>query len=278
MKLGRINYLNCYPFYYHMLEREPLKGVSLFSGPPAALNRMMADRTLDLSPVSAAAYADINRDAFLLPDFCISSTGLVRSVILISRFPIENLHGKDLGLTSASRTSVVLLKIILRKFYNCEPAYRAAGPRPGLGDHDAALLIGDDAMTGEADAAPYRYDLGELWLEKTGRPAVFAVFAVGKAAAAADPAGVRAVINSYRASLRCLADERPALAAKAAAEYPAVTCDINSYLDALRYDFTDGRRDALKYYFSAASELGLLTEVKTLEFLGMRGGARSRAL
>jgi len=269
MKLGRIDYLNCYPFYYHMLEKEPLKGVTLYPALPSTLNRMMAEKSLDMSPVSAAAYADINRDTLLLPDFCISSTGLVKSVLLTSKFPIEDLGGKTLGLTSASRTSVVLLKIILKKFYGCEPVYRAAGPRPGLEDFDAVLLIGDAALTAEADAAPYRYDLGELWLKKTGLPVVFAVFAVSRAAAAADPAGVRAVINSYRTSLRCLAEERAGLAAKAALKYPAVTCDINAYLDTLRYEFTDNRKEALKYYFSVAAELGLLKEVKALEFINL---------
>lgn len=269
MKLGCIDYLNCYPFYYHMLEKEPLKGVTVYPALPSALNRLMAEKSLDMSPVSAAAYADINRDTLLLPDFCISSTGLVKSVILAGKFPIEDLGGKKLGLTSASRTSVILLKIILKKFYYCEPVYQEAGPRPGLKDFDAALLIGDDAMTEEVDAAPYRYDLGELWLKKTGLPVVFAVFAVARTAAAADPDGIRAVVNSYRISLRCLADERPELAAKAALKYPGLTCDINAYLDALRYEFTDHRKAALKYYFSAASELGLLKEVKALEFIDL---------
>lgn len=269
MRLGRIDYLNCYPFYYHMLEKELLKGVELYAALPSELNRKMAEKQLDMSPVSAAAYADLNRDVLLLPDFCISSTGLVKSVILASKFPIEELGGKDLGLTSASRTSVVLLKIILKKFYSCEPHYLAAGPRPGLKDFDAALLIGDDAMTEEADAAPYRYDLGELWLKKTGLPVVFAVFAVSRAAAAADPAGIRAVVASYRASLRCLSVERPELAAKAALKYPGVTREINDYLATLRYEFTADRKEALKYYFSAASELGLLKEVKALEFINL---------
>lgn len=269
MRLGRIDYLNCYPFYYHMLEKEPLKGVTVHPALPSELNRLMAEKKLDMSPVSAAAYADMNRDVLLLPDFCISSTGLVKSVILAGRFPLEDLGGKKLGLTSASRTSIVLLKILLKKFYGVEPVYREAGPRPGLKDFDAALLIGDDALTGEIDAAPYRYDLGELWLKKTGLPVVFAVFAVARAAAAADPEGIKAVVNSYRTSLRCLAEDRPGLAAKAALEYSGVNCDINDYLAALRYEFTDDRKAALKYYFSAASELGLLEEVKALEFVNL---------
>ncbi|MBI4350155.1 MAG: menaquinone biosynthesis protein [Elusimicrobia bacterium] len=269
MKLGCIDYLNCYPFYYHMLEKEPLKGVTVHPALPSALNRLMAEKELDMSPVSAAAYADLDREVFLLPDFCISSTGLVRSVILASNFPIEELNGRTVGLTSASSTSVVLLKIILKKFYGSGPVYRAAGTRPAIKDFDAVLLIGDDALTREADAAPYRYDLGELWLKLTGLPVVFAVFAVAKEAAAGKQAAVKAVVGSYRASLRCLIEERPELAAGAALKYPGLTCDINGYLETLRYEFTNNRKDALKFYFTAAAELGLLKEVKRLQFIGL---------
>ena len=267
MKLGCIDYLNCYPFYYHMLEREPLKGVELCPRVPSELNRLLASGALDLSPVSAAAYADLGGDYALLPDFCISSTGRVGSVVLISRKPAWQLGGRPLGLTSASRTSVVLLKMILKKFYRCEPDYRPAGPRPGLDEFDAALLIGDDALTAEADAAPYRYDLGELWLEKTGRSVVFAVFAGSKAAARRHYPAFMSVAASYRSSLGWLKGENEAVVAAAHRKYPGVNCDVASYLATLRYDFTDELKEALQYYFTSAAELGLLKEVKALEFL-----------
>ena len=63
MKLGRIDYLNCYPFYYHMLEKEPLKGVTIYPATPSALNGMTARKELDMSPISAGAYADPNASA-----------------------------------------------------------------------------------------------------------------------------------------------------------------------------------------------------------------------
>ncbi len=267
MKLGRIDYLNCYPFYYHMLERKPLPDVDLYPRLPSELNRLMTEGGLDLSPVSAAAYADLAGSAVLLPEFCIGSKGPVGSVILISKVPIERLDGRTLALTSASRTSVTLLKIILKKFYCAEPEYVQSGPAPSLKKYDAAVVIGDHAMTPEADNAPYRYDLGELWLEKTGRPVVFAVFAAGKAAVAADPEGIKAAAGSYKASLRCLAEERRALVAAAERAYPSVTCDVDAYFSGLRYDFTDEMQDALRFYLSAGAKLGLLKEVKELEFL-----------
>ncbi|MDA8242938.1 MAG: menaquinone biosynthesis protein [Elusimicrobia bacterium] len=268
MRLGRIDYLNCYPFYYHMLEKAPLPGVELFPRLPSELNRMMAAGELDLSPVSAGAWPDIAGRAALLPDFCISSEGAVGSVVLISRRPVEELGGKRLALSSASRTSVVLLKMLLRKFYSVEPVYEPSGPQPSLADCDAALLIGDHALTDEAAAAPFRYDLGELWPGKTGRPVVFAVFAAGKAAAAADPGAFRSVAGSYAASLDCLVSERPALLAAASRRYPAARVDMDRYLAGLRYVFTPARKEAFKFYLDTAAELGLLGRAEP-EYLGL---------
>lgn len=258
MRLGCIDYLNCYPFYYRMLERSPLPGVELFPRLPSELNRLMAAGQLDLSPVSAGAWPGLAARAALLPDFCISAAGAVRSVLLISRRPLEELGGRRLALTSASATSVVLLKILLEKFYSVAPDYAPAGPRPSLDGCEAALLIGDHALTAKAAAAPYSYDLGELWLRKTGRPVVFAVFAAGRAAAAADPAAFRAAAASFRASLDGLSSERAALVAAAARRYPGLACDTDSYLAGLGYEFTAARKEAFSYYLDTAADMGLL--------------------
>ena len=65
-------------------------GVSGLARPaefPAELNAMLADGSLDLSPVSAMAWAQ-NADAFaLLPDLCIGARDEVVSVLLASRTP-----------------------------------------------------------------------------------------------------------------------------------------------------------------------------------------------
>lgn len=258
MRLGRIDYLNCYPFYYHMLEKAPLPGTQLTARLPSELNRLLAAGELDLSPVSAGAWPDLAGKAALLPEFCISSAGRVGSVLLISRRPLPELGGRPLALSSASRTSVVLLRTLMKKYYGVRPDYRPAGPRPSLADYEAALLIGDDALTPEAAAAPYRYDLAELWLKHTGRPVVFAVFAGGRAAAAAEPEAFRAAAASFRASLRCLDGERPALLAAAARRYPSAACGADSYLAGLRYEFTEARKEAFSFYLETAAEAGLL--------------------
>jgi len=266
MQVGYIDYLNCYPFYYHMFEKESLKDINVVPGLPSELNRMMREKRLDLSPVSSATYADIKDDVLLLPEFCLSSVGYVGSVILCSNHPIEDLNNKKVGLSDASHTSRVLLKILLEKFYGIEPYYLQAGPRPDLTGHDAALIIGNDAMRGCTDNAPYKYDLGELWLQKTGFPVVFAVFTVRKNIIRENLPSIRAVINSYRASLQCLIQEKERVITRARQKYPDISYDINGYYDKLQFEFNDNLKDALKYYLSASEELNLLNKVESLNF------------
>lgn len=266
MRVGYIDYLNCYPFYYHMFEKRPLKDISIISRLPSELNKMMKDKKLDLSPISSATYPDIQDDVFLLPQFCLSSVGYVGSVTLYSRYGIDQLNGKKIGLSDASHTSRVLLKIFLKKFHNIEPVYLSTGPRPDLNDYDAVLRIGNDAMTDDVDAATFKFDLGELWLQKTGFPVVFAVFAVRKHVIKENTERFNCVINSYKSSIRCLLEEKEAVVNKAMQKYPDISYDIDSYYKTLQFEFNDNLKNALLYYFKTANELNLVEKVESLHF------------
>jgi len=267
MKLGYIDYLNCYPFYFHMFMKKPVDGIHIVSGYPNTLNKMMSSGTLDMSPVSSATCADIAQDVFVLPDFCLSSVGYVSSVVLFSRVPIEDLNKKKIALTSASHTSVVLLKILLANYYKITPEYIPTDPMPLLDNADAALVIGNEAMTFTTESAPYSYDLGELWLDKTGFPVVFAVFAVRKKVAEQYAAEIKNVVSSYHKSLQYLADEKKDLYKAATKHYPAIQKDIETYYNLLQFEFTEDLKKALAFYFEKAGELGLTKKVAALEYL-----------
>jgi len=269
MKLGHIDYLNCYPFYYHSFEESPLPGIEIFSDYPSALNKMMREGKLDMSPISSATCADIADDVWVLPEFCLSSIGYVGSVILISKIPIEHLDHKKVGVTTASHTSVVLLKALFKNYYKLAPVYVSTNPRPTLKDTDAALVIGNDAMVKSPTPAPYTYDLGDLWLRKTGYPVVFAVFAVRKAIVDQYAAEIKAVISSYHASLRCLEDKKEEVIQKAKQRYPDIIYDIDNYYDLLEFEFTDDLKKALMFYYSVGAQLGLIKKVDTLKYLSL---------
>ena len=83
----------------------------------------------------------------------------------------------------SSRTSAALVEIYLRKFVGLDPGFTRQKPslKEMLQWHDAALLIGDPALQARTDGY-FVYDLAEEWKRWTGRPFVFAFWAVRKAA------------------------------------------------------------------------------------------------
>ncbi len=266
MKLGYIDYLNCYPFYYHMFEKEPIRDVQVVPAYPGGLNRMMLNNELDLSPVSSAAFADIQNNVMVLPYFCLSSVGYVKSVVLNCKVPIENLDGRKIGLTSASQTSVILLKILLEKYYGVKPEYVTVDPNPDYEDIDGALVIGNEAMLDSAEPIQYSYDLGDLWLRKTGHPVVFAVFVVRKSSFEKKPETVKKIIASYSLSLQELRTNEEEVVRLAGEKYPEIHYDIKHYYKLLKFDFTPSLKEALRFYFDEAASLGLLEPVGLINY------------
>jgi chorismate dehydratase len=228
---------------------------------------MLVQNELDMSPVSSATCANIAEEVSILPQFCLSSIGYVGSVILISKLPIEDLSGKKVGLTTASHTSAVLLKVLLEKFYDQKAIYLKADPRPSLKNMDAALVIGNDAMVRIPEPASYVYDLGDLWFRKTGFPVVFAVFAIRKRVLVKYEEEIKTVISSYHKSLRCLKEEKENVILKAKERYPDIIYDIDGYYDLLEFEFSDDLKKALMFYYSIAGEMGLLKKVERLNYL-----------
>lgn len=114
----------------------------------------------------------------ILPGQCIASDGEVRSILLISKTPLDRI--RTLAAHSSSRTSVALCRIILARRYGAEPAVTSqpANVDAMLAASDAALLIGDPALQFDPDRSPYLVtDLGREWAEMTELPMVFAVWA-----------------------------------------------------------------------------------------------------
>ena len=125
-------------------------------------------------------------DVGVIPGAGIACHGAVRSILLISSRPAGDI--RSLAVDSSSRTSVQLARVILERKYGALPAMIAHPPDlPAmLRIADAALIIGDPALRLDPATLPFHvYDLGQEWVEMTGLPMVFAVWA-----------GRRAVIGS----------------------------------------------------------------------------------
>ena len=120
----------------------------------------------------------MGRDLGIVPGVGIACRGAVRSILLLSSRPAREI--RTLAVDASSRTSVALARIILARRYGVEPAIVTRQPDvPAmLREADAALIIGDPALRIDPAAMPlHSYDLGEEWMQLTGLPMVFAVWA-----------------------------------------------------------------------------------------------------
>ena len=144
------------------------------------LNRRLLDGELDLAPISSIEYARNAGRLRLLPRLCVSSEGAVDSIQLVAHKPLEQGAGRrhsrerDLGCPNQGAASRG----------GARPARRAGGREAADRRRSA-----QERVRGP-DAAPL---LGRLWLERTGPPMVFAVWACRDAVAEglADSAGAR---------------------------------------------------------------------------------------
>lgn len=114
----------------------------------------------------------------IVPGTGIACHGPVRSILLISKMPAGEI--RRLAVDSSSRTSVALARVLLARRYEVTPEFLPHAPdlKPMLQIADAALIIGDPALHIEPATLPYEvHDLGAEWVETTGLPMVFAVWA-----------------------------------------------------------------------------------------------------
>ena len=261
LRVGRIPYINCYPVYGAVDRGVVSLDATLIDGVPTELNRQMAAGALDVSVVSAVEYARESKRYLLLPDLAISCDGPVRSVLLFSRRPAEDLDGRPVLVSRSSMTSVALLELLFEHVWDARPVFVPANAEItdvdhfGDADHDARLVIGDAALllgsrlrAHRAVPADYQhaYDLGEEWKRWTGLPFVFAVWVAQRTTPAADALGVHATLIESRdwglAHLDVLAAQ-----ASAAADVDRARC--LEYLSGLDYGLSYHHLAGLTEFF-----------------------------
>jgi len=276
-KVGHIQFLNCLPLYYGLVKSHALLDVELIKGNPTELNNLLISGSLDMSPISSIEYARHHESLLLFPDFTVSSDGEVKSILFLSRFPIEKLKGKKVALTSTSATSHVLLKLVLKHGYNVEPEYIVCRPDLDsmLSAADAALLIGDIALKYYVDAKDfYLYDLGAEWKKLTGKKMVYAVWAVNRDFAGTQVETTEYVFDIFKKSMDYSVQHLPEIAEYAAKWEPFSSSFLINYFRSLRFDFGKDYQEGLLHFYRLASEIGELKQVPDLQFINLGSGVK----
>jgi chorismate dehydratase len=256
IRLGRISYVNMAPIFYRVdMDVEEIEGV------PTELNRMLVEGELDTAPISSIEYARNAHKLRLLPRLCVASEGAVDSIQLVTRKPLEQV--RVVAVTPESATSVVLTRVLLPEAGQVPlEAYES-------GDADAKLLIGDAALKSAFEDPTPHYDLGRLWLERTGLPMVFAVWACPEPVAE----GLAELEDALVSSLRSARAEPESLAFEASEKYGYPAGFLARYFEKLRYRFGPRERAGLYTFLEMARDQDLLETVPELRFVSTTGAA-----
>ncbi|MDD2509776.1 MAG: menaquinone biosynthesis protein [Syntrophomonas sp.] len=270
-RVGHIQFINCFPLFYGLIEKKFLLEIDLIKGNPSDLNRMLQENLLDLAPIPSIAYARNYQDYVLMPDISISCDGEVKSIYFFSKVPINELHHKKVALTNTSATSQALLRVILARYYNIQPEYFSSAPELGamLLEADAALLIGDDALRARYKNQDrlYIYDLGEEWKKFTGLPMVFALWAIRKDFAGKNREQLKIIKQTFTESIKFSLENVRDVAEKASQWEDFGADYLVDYFRCLRFDFDFSKQEGLLEYYRQAKNQGLLDEVPPLEIL-----------
>jgi chorismate dehydratase len=270
LQVGRIPFLVCAPFFHEFLGREDAyPDVRFVDGPPSAHSAGLREGTIHLSPASSITFAQKPGAFVLSPSLCTSCSFEVRSVKLFSRFPVAELGGRSVRLTSQSKTSVALLRILLETRYGISPRY-CEGLLADPSD-DACLLIGDAALEENARGRfPYSYDLGTLWQEWQGLPFVFGAWIISKEALSPE---LRPVLEGYlqrtESGIESFRADVPGALDRWLSRFPVnlPRAVLEDYYRVLDYRFTDERKESLSLFFDLAARMGLVGSAPKLEFL-----------
>jgi chorismate dehydratase len=253
-RIGSVPYLNVRPLIYGIEDK-------VTQCEPARLADLMFRGQFDVGMVPIAEV--LLHDRYdVLDRIAIASDGTVRSVLLFHRQPIPSL--RRIAVHTASRTSVMLLRILLKLAYRVEPEFY---PRPHgakLNDHEAMLLIGDDAIWYsllERDPTVGVLDLGEAWRGLTGLPFVYAAWA-GQRGVFED-AGLRELLWTARANGLAHLEQIVQDASEVAPEFLR-----QYYAQHVRYDLGATEKEAVRRFQQYAVEMELVPASHDLRYIG----------
>lgn len=194
-RVAAVSFLNTAPLVWGMLHGPQTGLFDLQFRVPSECADLLASGAADIGIVPS--FELTRQDLEIIPGAGIGCHGAVRSILLIAKCPAAEI--RVLAEDTSSRTSVELARVILGRRYGAAPRRIPHAPdlEGMLGVADAALIIGDPALAIDPAQVPYHvYDLGKEWMEMTGLPMVFAVWA-GRRGVVTEEIG-----EAFRASCR----------------------------------------------------------------------------
>lgn len=285
LRISAISYLNTAPLMWDFEHGEAGRDFEISYTLPSACARALHAGTADIGIIPAAAYTQVP-GLVVLPGVAIASRRPVRSILLVSRVPVDQI--RTVALDTSSMTSVALTKILFEKWLGGGRTFTSMEPNieKMLAQHDAGLVIGDPAL--QIDRSRYRtLDLAEEWIRHTGKPFVFAFWAVRRQALQEDalcgdsrprPAASRSDASVQAPDLATIFQQsrdhglEPAsldhITREWAPRLGLKESDVHSYLtENIYYNLDPPCLEGLQLFYRYAAEIGALPAAPQIDFL-----------
>ena len=175
IKVGIVSYLNTRPLLYGLKLPPIANEIQLVEENPARLAELLIDDEIDVGLIPIAVIPQLEK-YFICGDYCIATETEVASVCLFSEVPVNQIE--RVYLDYQSRSSVALLKWLMKEFWNIHPEMVQATDdsyRKKIQGTVAGLVIGDRAFE-QRKISTFIYDLASEWRTITGMPFVFAAW------------------------------------------------------------------------------------------------------
>jgi chorismate dehydratase len=269
LRVSAISYLNTAPLMWDFEHTGVGSAFDISYTLPSRCAAALQDGSADIGIIPAAAYTTI-QDLLILPGVAIASKQAVRSILLVSKAPVERI--RTVAVDDSSLTSVALLQILFAKWWGGTRPFATMSPdvEHMLEQHDAAMVIGDPAL--KVDRSRYlTYDLAEEWIRLTSRPFVFAFWAVRQAAlkdlsATLDLASILQESRDHGLQ----AENLERIASEWAPRIDLSEADIKSYLTQnIHYYLDSACLDGLQLFYRYAEGCGILPAAPPLNFLNV---------
>ncbi len=268
LRISAISFLNTAPLMWDFENGETAEALKAhfefnYTLPSQCAEQLKAG-TADIGIIPVAAYTTI-QDLLILPDVAIASKNAVRSILLVSKVPLEKI--RSVATDSSSRTSAALVQVFLKKFVGVDAGYTSQPPDLAemLRWHDAGMVIGDPAL--QLNTAGYHvFDLAEEWKRWTFLPFVFAFWAIRGAALRQADSDLN-VAEVFQQSRDNGLQHIPEIAAAWAPRLNLTAKDIREYLTRnIDYSLDSENIQGLKLFFRYAAECGVLPAAPELRF------------
>ena len=243
IRVGAVSYLNTKPLVWGFEQGGLKEEIDLSFEYPALLADQLRKNEIDIGLIPVAAMPGIP-SAKIISDFCIGANGAVASVCLFSKVPLQEIE--TILLDYQSRTSVALLKVLLKEHWKMTPKLQdtSADYENGVEGSTAALIIGDRAFP-QRHLHPYIYDLAEEWKVMTGLPFVFAAWVANKELPIEFIQKFNVVAGSGMKHLQEIVAEN------ISADYDL----MKYYTENIDYDLTEEKRKALSLFLELKAHI-----------------------